>query len=66
MHTYLALLLSSGSLVAAVVAVLLVSGGWEAAAAGIGVVAGTVWLVCFVIIVAGKDAMPGGRGPRAV
>jgi hypothetical protein len=66
MHTFIALLLSSGALLAAFVAVLLVSGGWEAAAAGIGVLAGTVWLACFVRMVAGKDAMPGGRGPRAV
>jgi hypothetical protein len=66
MHTFLALLISSGALLAASVAVLVVSGGWEAAAAGIGVLAGTVWLACFVSMVAGKDAMPGGRGPHAV
>jgi hypothetical protein len=65
MVTYLAFLLSSGALLAAFVAVLIVSGGWEAAAAGIGVAAGTVWLACFVSMVVGKDASPGGRGPRA-
>jgi hypothetical protein len=66
MITYLAFLLSSFALLAASVAVLVVSGGWEAAAAGIGVLAGTVWLACFVRMVAGRDATPRGRGPRAV
>jgi hypothetical protein len=66
MVTYLAFLLSSGAVLAAFVAVLVVGGGWEAAVAGIGVAAGTVWLACFVSMVAGEDATPRGRGPRAV
>jgi hypothetical protein len=66
MLTYLGMLISSGTSIAAFAAVLILSGGWEAAAAGVAVLAATVWLGCFVVMLAGKDSAPRGRSPRAV
>ena len=66
MLTYLGMLISSGTLIAAFAAVLILTGGWEAAAAGVAVLAAAVWLGCFVAMLARKDAAPRARGPRAV
>jgi hypothetical protein len=66
MRTYLGMIISSGTLIAAFAAVLILTGGWEAAAAGVAVLAASAWLGCFVVMLAGKDAAPRGRGPRAV
>jgi hypothetical protein len=66
MFIYLTSLISAGLLLAAIVATLILTGGWEAAAAGLAVVAATVWLSCFVVMLAAEDGAPGGRGPHAV
>jgi uncharacterized membrane protein len=66
MFIYLSSLFSSGLLLAALPAVLILNGGWEAAAAGLAIGAATVLLGCFVVMLAGEDRAPGGHGPRAV
>ncbi|HEY6778238.1 MAG TPA: hypothetical protein VI122_17160 [Thermoleophilaceae bacterium] len=66
MFVYLTSLFSSGLLLAALAAVLILNGGWEAAAAGLAIGAATVLLGCFVVMLAGEDRAPGGHGPRAV
>jgi hypothetical protein len=66
MFIYLTSLISSALLLVAVAAVLILNGGWEAAAAGLAIVAATVWLGCFVVMLASADGAPGGHGPHAV
>ena len=65
MRTYLASIISSGVMLLAIAAAVILTGGWEAAAAAIAILAATVWVGCFLVILVGEDRLSPGRGPRA-
>jgi hypothetical protein len=66
MRIYLTSLISTGLMLAAIVAVLVLNGGWEAAAAGFAIVAAAVWLGCFLVMLVREDGGTAGRRPHAV
>jgi hypothetical protein len=51
-------------MLAAIVAVIIVKGGWEAAASGLGVVAASVLLGCLLVMLAREDGAPARRRPH--
>jgi hypothetical protein len=63
MTGFLLLLTSATVLLGAVAAAIVIHGGWEAAAAGIAVVAGMSCLVTFVVLLTEADGAP--RSPHA-
>ena len=64
MRTYVAFLVSTGLTVAALASVIVVHGGWEAAAAGLGMVASLACLFSLIALLS-KGERPGPRGPGA-
>jgi hypothetical protein len=64
MRTYKVFLTSAALTIAAVVAAIVLQGGWEAAAAGAGIAAGLAWLVSLMALLAAGER-PRPRGPRA-
>jgi hypothetical protein len=62
MTGFLFLLTSAAVLLGAVAATIVLHGGWEAAAAGIAVVAGMTCLATFVVLLTEADGAP--RGPH--
>ncbi len=67
MPTFIALLLSGGVAITALAAAIVVHGGWEAGAAGLGTMAGLAFLLSLSALVAtGDRPRPRGRRARAV
>ena len=64
MRTYITFLVSAGGVVAGLLAVLILHGGWDAAAAGLDVLCGTAFLVSLIVLLARGESQP-PRGPRA-
>ncbi len=64
MPTYVALLVSAGAAITALAAAIVVHGGWEAAAAGLGVIAGLAFLLSLSALLAiGDRPRSRGRAP---
>jgi hypothetical protein len=66
MRIYLTSLISGGLMLAAIVTVIILNGGWEAAAAGFAILAATVWFGCFLLMLVREDGETAGRPPHAV
>ena len=60
MRTYMTLLISAGGVVAGLIAVILVHGGWDAVAAGLDVMCGAAFLISLIVLLARGDSQ---RGP---
>jgi hypothetical protein len=60
-RSYVAFIVSAGLLLASLAVVLVVHGGWEAAAAGFALVIGPLFVGSFIVLGAAADR---GAGPR--
>jgi hypothetical protein len=64
MRTYVAFLVSAGLTIAALAAVILLHGGWEAGAAALALMAGLAFLVTLIALLTVGEG-PSSPGPRA-
>lgn len=65
MRTYVAFLVSAGLTAAALAAVIVVHGGWEAGAAGLGLILGLASILALIALLAmGERPRPRGPGAR--
>jgi hypothetical protein len=66
MRIYLTSLISGGLMLAAIVAVIILHGGWEAAVAGFAILAATVWFGCFLVMLVREEGETAALPPHPV